>query len=118
MIFLKGGGVLIDTPGLRELQMWEGGEGLEAAFADLETLGLGCQFTDCQHQKEPNCNVQAAVLAGKVDPTRLAAFHKLRGEVAAFELRRDERVRADEHRRGKGTTRSLRGQKFDPDEDC
>ena len=116
MIFLSSGGVLIDTPGLRELQMWEGGEGLEAAFADIETLARRCRFTNCQHANEPNCAVRQAVLDGTLEATRLAGFQKLRREVTQFSQRQDERGRADETRRSKGTTRSLRGQKFGEDE--
>lgn len=111
MVFLAGGGVLIDTPGLRELQMWEGGDGLEAAFQDIETLAISCRFTDCQHDQEPGCAVQEAVREGRLDASRAAGFRKLRSEVAGFAPRRAIRTRAEESRRSKGVTRSLRGQK-------
>lgn len=115
MVFLSGGGVLIDTPGLRELQLWEGGEGLEAAFADLEALAVRCRFTDCRHEKEPGCAVREAVEGGIISAERLAGFHKLRGEVAAFAPRREARVRADESKHAKGVARSLRGKRFEED---
>ncbi len=113
MVFLQGGGVLIDTPGLRELQLWEGAEGLDEAFADIEALATGCQFANCRHQKETDCRVREAVEQGTLEATRLAAFIKLRGEVAGFARKRAERLRADEQRRSRGTTRSLRGQRFE-----
>lgn len=115
MVFLSGGGVLIDTPGLRELQLWEGGEGLESAFADIEEMSTRCRFTDCQHEKEPGCAVRQAVQEGMLTESRLAGFHKLRGEVAQFAPRREERVRADTSKHAKGVTRSLRGQRFEED---
>ena len=113
MIFLSGGAILIDTPGLRELQLWEGGEGLDAAFTDIETIGVQCRFTNCRHKDEPHCAVRKAVQEGVLNERRLAAYQKLRGEVTQFSQRHDERVRADEQRRSKGVTRSLRGKPFD-----
>ena len=113
MVFLPGGGVIIDTPGLRELQLWEGEEGLESVFADIELLSTRCRFTDCRHEKEPGCAVRQAVQEGALEATRLAGFHKLRTEVALFRQRRDMRARADERRRSQIATRSLRGQRFD-----
>lgn len=111
MIFLSGGGVLIDTPGLRELQLWEGEEGVETAFADIEALAAGCRFSDCRHEKEPGCAVQHAVQTGRLTATRLASFHKLRQEASQFGTRRAVRVRSEERRRSK-LGRSLRGLKF------
>lgn len=112
MIFLSGGGVLIDTPGMRELQLWEGSEGLGTAFADIEALAVACRFTDCRHEKEPGCAVQHAAQTGQLASSRLASFHKLRQEAAQFGTRRAVRVRSEERRRAK-LGRSLRGQKFD-----
>ncbi|MBI3869500.1 MAG: ribosome small subunit-dependent GTPase A [Verrucomicrobia bacterium] len=115
MVFLAGGGVLIDTPGLRELQLWEGAEGLESAFQDIESLAIACRFTDCRHDQEPGCAVQRAVREGGLDAARVAGFRKLRNEVAEFGPRRAIRTRAEESRRSKGATRSLRGQKHTED---
>jgi ribosome biogenesis GTPase len=111
MIFLSGGGVLIDTPGLRELQLWEGEEGVETAFADIEALAAGCRFSDCRHEKEPGCAVQHAVQTGRLTASRLASFQKLRQEASQFGTRRAVRVRSEERRRSK-VGRSLRGLKF------
>lgn len=111
MIFLSGGGVLIDTPGLRELQLWEGEDGLETAFADIEALAIHCRFSDCHHDQEPGCAVQHALQTGRLAASRLASFHKLRLEASQFAPRRAVRVRSEERRRAK-LGRSLRGMKF------
>jgi ribosome biogenesis GTPase len=105
MVFLRGGGVIIDTPGLRELQLWEGSEGLEATFTDIEELALRCRFTNCQHATEPGCAVRQATEEGVLAPTRLAAFLKLRAEMAEFTRRREARSRADERRRARNRRR-------------
>jgi len=101
MVFLPQGGVVIDTPGLRELQLWEGSQGLESAFADIEALAARCRFTNCRHEKEPGCAVVDAVRAGALDDKRLAAFRKLADETRQFEQRRATRVRSEERRRNR-----------------
>lgn len=110
MVFLSGGGVLIDTPGLRELQLWEGKDGLESAFGDVEALAVGCRFADCRHEQEPDCAVQRAISEGQLESGRLAGFQKLRQETSGFQARRAGRTRVDERRRAK-LGRSLRGLK-------
>jgi ribosome biogenesis GTPase len=109
MVFLPGGGVIIDTPGLRELQLWEGSQGLEATFTDIESLATRCRFTDCRHENEPGCAVRDAVQSGTLDGKRLAAFQKLRAEVAQFSERRAIRSRSEERRRSKSGPRGRRG---------
>lgn len=86
LLLLPGGGVLIDTPGMREFHLWEAevGEG----FPDIEELALSCRFRDCRHRQEPDCAVRAAVTAGSLDPARLAAFHKLINEREEVDRRR------------------------------
>jgi ribosome biogenesis GTPase len=105
MVFLTGGGVIIDTPGLRELQLWEGAEGLETTFADIEAMAVQCRFTNCRHEAEPGCAVRQALCAGILEATRLAAFFKLRSEVAEFARRRDIRARADGRRQARNRRR-------------
>src|SRR3954452_13921377 len=80
LILLPGGGIVIDTPGLRELQLAESATGLDAAFADVEELAAGCRFSDCSHEGEPGCAVRAAIAAGDLDPARLTHQRKLEGE--------------------------------------
>ncbi|MBY6116396.1 ribosome small subunit-dependent GTPase A [Mameliella alba] len=74
------GGWLIDTPGMRELQLAEADDGIEAVFEDLEELAAQCRFRNCAHQGEPGCAVQAAIAAGELDPDRLARWEKLKRE--------------------------------------
>jgi ribosome biogenesis GTPase len=108
LVPVPGGGVLIDTPGLRSLALWRGDDGLSAAFADVEELGLLCRFDDCHHDREPGCAVQAAVAAGTLDPDRFASYRKLLAEVAYAERSHDERARRAEQQRWKAVTKAQR----------
>jgi ribosome biogenesis GTPase len=74
---LPGGALVIDTPGLRELEPWQAAAGLDDSFADIATAATGCRFRDCSHRDEPDCAVHAAVAAGALPADRLAAYHKL-----------------------------------------
>jgi ribosome biogenesis GTPase len=105
LFILPAGGLLIDTPGLRELQLWEGADGLEETFVDIETIAVGCRFTDCRHESEPGCAVRVAVAAGQLDPARLASFQKLRREVAQFERRNFSRVATETRSRTKSLSK-------------
>ncbi len=87
LIILPGGGLLLDTPGLRELQLWSGTESLEAAFEDIERLAGQCRFRDCAHEQEPGCAVQDALLTGELDVLRYKNFLKMRREIRFLELR-------------------------------
>jgi ribosome biogenesis GTPase len=91
------GGVIVDTPGMRELQLWEPA-GVTDAFADIEALAADCRFRDCRHDREPGCAVKAAVEAGRLDAGRHEHFLRLRAEQDTFARRRVE----DERRRGGG----------------
>jgi len=81
LIPLPWGALLIDTPGLRELQLWGTDEGLEATFSDIEFYAEQCQFDDCQHQAEPNCAVKKALSEGKLDNARYESYQKLQKEL-------------------------------------
>lgn len=82
LFWLPGGGMVIDTPGMRELQLANCEDGVAEAFADISELAQGCRFTDCQHQTEPGCKVLAALSAGQIDERRLDNYHKLLREQA------------------------------------
>jgi ribosome biogenesis GTPase len=97
LVPLAGGALVIDTPGMRELQLWHASEGLDAAFADINALAAGCRFSDCGHDHEPGCVVRAAVASGALAPERLASWHALRRELDWL-ARRDDPVLAAEHR--------------------
>jgi ribosome biogenesis GTPase len=89
MIRLPTGGLLIDNPGVREIQLWADEGALETAFEDLAELAQGCRFRDCRHQDEPGCEVLAAVEDGRLDAARLASWHELDRELASLEKRQD-----------------------------
>jgi ribosome biogenesis GTPase len=82
LVSVPGGGLLIDTPGMRELQLNEAGHGLLSAFDDIDALAAGCTFGDCRHGAEPGCAVQAALAEGRLAVERLASYHKLVSELA------------------------------------
>ena len=101
---LPGGALLIDTPGLREIQLWSDGSGLDLAFDDIAGLSSSCRFTDCSHANEPGCAVQAAVGEGRLDAARLASFLKLSAELRAHAVREDPLLRGQERPAGNRAT--------------
>ena len=108
LVVLAQGGLIIDTPGMRELQLWDAGVGLRETFDDVEVLAQGCHFTDCRHRDEPRCAVKAAVEAGRLAADRLAAYLKLQDELAFLERQRDERAQIEEKRRAKVMGKALK----------
>lgn len=99
LVVLPGGAMLLDTPGMRTVLMWEGEAGLAQAFADVEELALGCRFRDCAHEGEPGCAVQAALTAGEIDPDRFRSYEKLRREIRHQARKSDIRLRIAEQQR-------------------
>lgn len=93
MLVLPELGVIIDTPGMRELQLWDVGRALVDTFDDIDRLSAGCRFADCRHRAEPGCAVVGAVQDGRLAVGRLESFRKLQEEVAAVEARRAARAR-------------------------
>jgi len=98
------GWLLIDTPGLRELQLWAGAGSVDTAFADIAALAAGCRFRDCRHQGEPGC----AVTASGIDQSRLANYTKLQRELAHLDRKQDQRAAQEEKRRIKRIHRAMR----------
>lgn len=82
---IPGGGLVMDTPGMRELGLWETGEGIERTFSDIEALAAGCKFRDCTHTGEPGCRILAALASGELDEGRWQSYQKLRAENAMAE---------------------------------
>jgi len=80
LVELKNGAYVIDTPGMRELGMWDNESGIEAAFSDIEELALQCRFSDCSHGSEPGCAIQKALEEGRLDSSRWEAYLKLKIE--------------------------------------
>jgi ribosome biogenesis GTPase len=99
------GGLIIDTPGMRELQLWES-EPVAGTFADIAELGAGCRFRDCRHEGEPDCAVRAAIDAGTLEARRWESYLKLRTEQEASRSQREERARIDARREGRVSPRS------------
>ena len=100
LILLEGGGLVLDTPGMRLFSPADDA-GLDAAFADIELLAKACRFGDCRHRKEPGCAVQAAVQAGVLEPDRLAGWDKLRRELAFVERKDDKGAQSEQRKRWK-----------------
>lgn len=108
-------GLLIDTPGMRELQLWSQGEGARETFDDVLELAAGCHFTDCSHREEPRCAVKQAIEEGTLAASRLEGFLKLQDEWKSLESRKDVRAQIDAKRRWKPIARSMK--KFYKDRD-
>jgi ribosome biogenesis GTPase / thiamine phosphate phosphatase len=92
MILLPCGGIVIDTPGMRELQLWNNEQGAERAFEDIATLAQGCKFRDCAHHGEPGCAIEAAINHGYVSRERLESYRKLLAELRFQERKMDPEV--------------------------
>jgi ribosome biogenesis GTPase / thiamine phosphate phosphatase len=105
---LPGGALLIDTPGLRELHLWDAGEGVEQAFSDIEALATQCRYGDCGHTSEPDCAVQAAIIDGRLDPARLENQRKLQREQAFLQRKIDPEAQQKEKQRNKVLHRGVR----------
>jgi ribosome biogenesis GTPase len=93
LVMLPDGGLIIDTPGMRELQLWDAAGAVRETFDEIETLAAGCHFTDCRHRDEPRCAVKAAVADGRASAERLDSYLKLQDELAALTRRQEERER-------------------------
>ncbi|MDH4038434.1 MAG: ribosome small subunit-dependent GTPase A [Candidatus Krumholzibacteria bacterium] len=108
LVVLPQGGLLIDTPGMREFGLVEDGGGVETLFADIAALATECHFRDCSHQGEPGCAVIAAVEAGELDDQRLGSYQKLQREIAAAQRRRDPAQAHNTKKRWKSIHKDIR----------
>lgn len=104
LILLPDGGMIIDTPGLREIQMWEGSDGVSETFHDIERLLGQCRFSDCKHKTEPGCVIKAAIEAGTIDEDRYRNYLKLQREIHYFENRNDKKAMLVEKKKWKKLT--------------
>jgi ribosome biogenesis GTPase / thiamine phosphate phosphatase len=111
MILLPNGSILIDTPGMRELQLWESPDGLMETFSEIEELATACKFRDCGHTDEPGCAILGAIEAGQISRERLVSYHKLQKELAYLERKADKRAQAEEKRHWKNITKQVRQKK-------
>ncbi len=108
---LTGGGVLIDTPGLRSLGMWQSDAGIAKVFADIQSLAQGCRFSDCAHEIEPGCAVMAAASVGEIDPARIANYKAMLAELDSLDRESEVRSRLDKQRRSKLFSRAAETQR-------
>jgi ribosome biogenesis GTPase / thiamine phosphate phosphatase len=111
LVALPGGGVIIDTPGLRQLQLWETDGGLDQTFVDIADLIAQCRFSDCEHRTEPGCAVKAALADGTLPRERWDSYLKLQRELAHLERKLDPRLRAEERKRWASMTRAHRSRR-------
>jgi ribosome biogenesis GTPase len=108
LLVAPNGVIVIDTPGMREMQPWDAGAGVEAAFADVTALTARCRFGDCSHTVEPGCAVQDALAGGTLDPARWQSYLRM-GRATAHEIRRTDRAAQQQHKsHHKKLTKSLR----------
>jgi ribosome biogenesis GTPase len=106
LVVLPNGGLLIDTPGMREIQLWDVGTAVSETFDDVEQLARGCHFTNCRHRDEPRCAVKAAVEQGQLAADRLDSYVKLQEELAFLTRQQDERALIEHKRRSKVLTKA------------
>jgi ribosome biogenesis GTPase len=107
LIELPGGGMVIDTPGIRELQLWDG-DGIDEAFSEIDELAGECRFNDCTHGSEPACAVKAALASGALSRERYESWRKLQRELRSIAIRHDARLRREERRKWQLVTREAR----------
>ena len=108
MIFLPSGGIVIDTPGMRELQLWDNREGAAHAFSDIRTLAQDCKFRDCEHHGEPGCAIEAAIHRGLLQPERLENYHKLLAELRFQERKINPQVARQDKAKWEKIHKSMR----------
>jgi ribosome biogenesis GTPase / thiamine phosphate phosphatase len=108
LLRLPSGGLIIDTPGMRELRIWAGEESIQGTFIDIETLAESCRFRDCQHYHEPGCAVQQAVADGDLDSSRLINYQKLQREVSYLSRKQDQQALLDEKAKWKKLSKQAR----------
>jgi ribosome biogenesis GTPase len=105
LIQMPGGGLVLDTPGMRELQLWDGESGLQQAFDDIEALVSQCYFSNCRHHEEPRCAVRAALEDGTIDEARFQSYEKLQRELNYLVRKQDAGAQIVEKKRWKKLTR-------------
>jgi ribosome biogenesis GTPase len=108
LVPLPEGGVVLDTPGMREIQLWDAATGLESAFQDLDMLAAECRFADCAHGREPGCAVRAALSDGTLELDRFESWRKLQRELERLASKQDARARSDARKERARFARSQR----------
>lgn len=101
LLLLPGGGLIMDTPGMRSLSLWEADTGMEVMFGDVEELTELCRFNDCKHENEPGCAVREALNAGRLESKRWEAWMKLQKELRYLELKKEGKLRLEQKQWGR-----------------
>jgi ribosome biogenesis GTPase len=112
LVKLPGGALLLDTPGMRELQLWASETALDETFSDVAELGRTCRFTDCAHGSEPGCAVRAALEDGTLPAVRWESYRNLQRELRALALKQDARLRSEARKERRRFARSQRRTKW------
>ncbi|WP_168157280.1 ribosome small subunit-dependent GTPase A [Sporosarcina ureilytica] len=108
LIIIPSGGVIIDTPGMREFQLWDNSDSLHSGFSDIEALAEICKFNDCLHNQEPGCAVQHALATGELTEERYASYLKLQKELAYIEQKTNQQARKQAQNKRKNISKHLR----------
>ncbi len=108
LVPLPSGALLIDTPGMRELQLWADEEVLDSTFAEIAELAARCRFSDCSHEHEPGCAVKSAIADGSLPRERFASYRKLQRELRALEIRKDARLKSEARKETRRRQRRMR----------
>jgi len=90
LVMITSGGLVLDTPGMREMQLWDGEESLPLVFADIDAIAAECFFSDCRHEDEPRCAIREALIAGEIESERFASYSKLQKELHYLARKRDK----------------------------
>jgi ribosome biogenesis GTPase len=108
LVLLPGGALYLDTPGMRELRLWESEEGLASTFDDVTEAAARCRFADCSHEREPDCGVRAALADGSLDRERYDSWRKLQNELRWLAVKQDARLRSEARKERRRFARSQR----------
>ncbi len=108
IVVLPDGGVIIDTPGMRGIALWDAEDGIASAFPDIDALAERCRFRDCTHESEPGCAVIAAVEAGELPQRRLDSYRSLSAELAELARRQDQKAWAEKERTNKAIAKEVK----------
>jgi ribosome biogenesis GTPase len=99
LVPLPSGALLLDTPGMRELQLWAGEDVLDTTFSEIAQFAAECKFSDCSHTSEPGCAIRRALGDGTLSQERWTSYTKLQREIRALEIRKDARLRSEERKK-------------------
>ena len=108
LILLPNHAILIDTPGMRELQLWNSQNGIHSSFADIERLALNCKFRNCTHKKEEGCAVNLALITGDLEAERLSSYNKLLRELAYLDRKQNKKAKVEEKKKWKMINKQMK----------